>query len=100
MIYYLLDLYESPWHDVKYGERLAKHGSDTINIRVIKDDTRYYYIINGVFEFSKNIDWLGGKTCPGLYSLGAAVEFFNWEVTDYEGSDKDDAFAELIGSYQ
>lgn len=100
IIYHLLDLYESPWHDVWYGERLTKYNSDTINLRVIKDDTHYYYIINGVYEFCKDIDWLGGKTCPGLYTLGAAVEFSNWQVTDYEGSDKDDAFAELVGSYQ
>ncbi len=79
---------------------MTKHDSDMINIRVIKDDTRYYYIINGIYEFSVNLDWLGGKTCPGLYSLGAAVEFSNWQVTDYEGSDKDEAFAELLGSYQ
>lgn len=100
IIYHLLDLYESPWHDVQYGERLAKHENDTINIRVIKDNTCYYYIINGVYEFSVNLDWLGGKTCPGLYTLGAAVEFSNWQVIDYEGSDKDEAFEELLGSYQ
>ncbi len=99
LTYYLLDFYETLWHDVLYGDRTEAKGSDTINIRVIKDDTRYYYIFNGVYEFSVDLDWLGGKTCPGLYSLGADVEFINWQVTDYEGDDMNEAFSELVDEY-
>ncbi len=97
--YYLLDFYETLWHDILYGERTEGKGSDVINIRVIKDNTRYYYIFNGVYEFSVDLDWLGGKTCPGLYSLGADVVFSNWQVTDYEGADNDKAFNELVDKY-
>ena len=99
LTYYLLDFYETLWHDVLYGDRTEAKGSDTINIRVIKDDTRYYYIFNGVYEFSVDLDWLGGKTCPGLYSLGADVKFINWQVTDYEGDDMNQAFSELVDEY-
>lgn len=99
LTYYLLDFYETLWHDILYGDRTEGKGSDVINIRVIKDNTRYYYIFNDVYEFSVDLDWLGGKTCPGLYSLGADVEFSNWQVTDYEGADKDEAFTALTDEY-
>ena len=99
LTYYLLDFYETLWHDILYGERTEGKASDTIHIRVIKDDTRFYYIFNDVYAFSVDLDWLGGDTCPGLYSLGADVEFSNWEVTDYEGADMDKAFSELCDEY-
>ena len=68
-------------------------------MRVIKDDTRYYYIINDQYQNSIEIDWLGGKTVPGLYACNVIATFSEWEVTDYEGADKDDEFIELCNKY-
>ena len=99
LTYNTLDFYETLWHDVLRGDRVESVGSDIINIRVIKDDTRYYYIINDVYAFSLDLDWLGGRTCPGLYSLGADVEYSGWETRDYEGAENDEAFAALTDEY-
>ncbi len=99
LTYNTLDFYETLWHDVLRGDRVESVGSDTVNIRVIKDDTRYYYIINDVYAFSLDLDWLGGRTCPGLYSLGAQVEYSGWEAKDYEGAENDGTFAALTDEY-
>ncbi|MDE7353126.1 MAG: hypothetical protein K2O06_08750, partial [Acetatifactor sp.] len=99
LTYNTLDFYETLWHDVLRGDRVESAGSDIINIRVIKDDTRYYYIINDVYAFSLDLDWLGGQTCPGLYSLGAQVEYSGWEAVDYEGEENDAAFCGLTDEY-
>lgn len=96
--YFLLD-FHSNRSDKQYGYYKAGTGSDTVNVRVIKDDTRYYYIFNGVYEFSVDLDWLGGKTVPGFYTFDAEVEFADWEVTDYEGAGKDEAFHALCAQY-
>lgn len=96
--YFLLD-FHSNRSDKQYGYYKAGTGSDTVNVRVIKDDTRYYYIFNGVYEFSVDLDWLGGKTVPGFYTFDAEVEFADWEVTDYEGAGKDEAFNALCAQY-
>lgn len=96
--YFLLD-FHSNRSDKQYGYYKAGTGGDTVNVRVIKDDTRYYYIFNGVYEFSVDLDWLGGKTIPGFYTFDAEVEFADWEVTDYEGAGKDEAFNALCAQY-
>lgn len=96
--YFLLD-FHSNRSDKQYGYYKAGTGIDTVNVRVIKDDTRYYYIFNGVYEFSVDLDWLGGKTVPGFYTFDAEVEFADWEVTDYESAEKDEAFNALCAQY-
>lgn len=96
--YFLLDFHNNR-SDKQYGFYTSETGNDVLNIRVIKDDTRYYYIFNGVYEFSVDLNWLGGKTVPGLYTFDAEVEFSDWEVTDYEGSEKDEAFRSLCAQY-
>lgn len=96
--YFLFDFYVTPWHDIQQGVYDGEP-SDTVIFRVIKDDTKYYYIFNGEYEFSTNIDWLGGKTCPGLWALSTEAVFSNWEVTDFEGADKDDAYKKELEKY-
>ena len=96
--YFLFDFYVTPWHDIQQGVYDGAP-SDTVNFRVIKDDTKYYYIFNGEYEFSTNIDWLGGKTCPGLWAISTEAVFSNWEVTDFEGADKDDAYKTELEKY-
>lgn len=98
--YHLLNFYVGGWEDVRYGNRKLNAGeTDKINIKVIKDDTKYYYILNGEYAFSKDIDWLGGKTCPGLYTLGCDAEYTNWQVTDLEGASNDAKFEAELNKY-
>ena len=72
---------------------------DYMTLRVIKDDTRYYYIFNDRYENCIELDWLGGKTAPGLFARDSSVTFFDWEAKDYEGADKDAEFAALCDQY-
>lgn len=97
--YFLLDFHNGR-SDVQRGNFIAPTAdTKTIKVRVIKDDAKYYYILNDAYAFGVDLNWLGGKTVPGLYTYDAKVEFTDWEATDYEGSDKDEAFATLCARY-
>ena len=34
---------------------------------------------------TKTIDWLSGKSCPGLYTMSRMATFSGYSVTDYTG---------------
>lgn len=95
--YFRLDFHNGR-SDNQQGNLSVTPGTRKITVRVIKDDSRYYYIF-GNYEYSIELSWLGGKTIPGLYTFDAEVEFSNWHVTDYEGAEKDAAFKELCAQY-
>ena len=95
--YFLEDFYNGA-----SARQFGSYSGDKMNectFRVIKDDTRYYYIMNGKYQNSIELDWLGGKTVPGLYACNINATFSDWEVTDYEGADKDAEFAALCDTY-
>lgn len=85
--------------NITFMDVVQQEESDTIDITVIKDDANYYYIFNGRYVTGVNLPWLGGKTCPGLFSLNTIVEYSDWSVTDYEGSAHDEEFNALLGRY-
>ena len=96
--YFLRDLHTGR-SDTQQGNLDVTSGSKTIKIRVIKDDSRLYYIFNGKYEFGVDLNWLGGKSIPGLYTFGANATFSNWEVTDFESAEKDAQFKDLCATY-
>lgn len=97
--YFQLD-FHSGRSDIQKGSyAVANSDTKTLQVRVIKDDTRYYYIIGETYAYAVDLNWLGGKTVPGLYTFDAKAEFSDWEATDYEGTDKDEAFEELCAKY-
>ena len=85
--------------NITFMDVVQQEESDTIDITVIKDDANYYYIFNGKYVTGVNLPWLGGKTCPGLFSLNTIVEYSDWSVTDYEGAEHDEEFNALLGQY-
>ena len=96
--YFLLDFHNGR-RDAQYGNHKVERGAKKINVRVIKDNARFYYIFDDEYEFSVDLDWLSGKSIPGLYAFDANVKFSNWKAEDFEGSDKDAAFKELCATY-
>ena len=95
--YFRLDFHNGR-SDNQQGNLAVTPGTRKITVRVIKDNSRYYYIFGG-YEYGVELAWLDGKTIPGLYTFDAEVEFSNWQVTDYEGEAKDEAFEELCAQY-
>ena len=73
--------------------------TDFLTLRVIKDGSRYYYIFNEQYENCIELEWLDGKSMPGLFARDMSVTFSDWEAKDYEGADKDAEFAALCDQY-
>ena len=73
--------------------------TDFLTLRVIKDGSRYYYIFNEQYENCIELEWLDGKSMPGLFARDMSVTFFDWEAKDYEGADKDAEFSALCDQY-
>ena len=73
--------------------------TDFLTLRVIKDGSRYYYIFNEQYENCIELEWLDGKSMPGLFARDMSVTFFDWEAKDYEGADKNAEFAALCDQY-
>lgn len=97
--YFLLDFHNGRSDVQKGSYAVASSDIKTLRVRVIKDNTRYYYIIDDSYAFAADLNWLGGKTVPGLYTFDAKAEFSDWEATDYEGAANDKAFEELCEKY-
>ncbi len=56
-----------------------------MEITVIKQGQKFYYFIYDKLVLTKTIDWLAGKSCPGLYTMSRQATFFGYSVTDYTG---------------
>ena len=74
---------------------IPNNGSQVLTIQMIKDDSVFHYIVDGVYYGSENIAHLNGKSCPGLYTLGCEAMFFNFEAIDYD-DDLDGLEEELL----
>lgn len=58
---------------------------DGVKITVIKKGGTLYYFIYDTLVLTKTIDWLSGKSCPGLYTMSRMATFSGYSVTDYTG---------------
>ena len=56
---------------------------DKINIKVIKDRSNFYYIVNDILAYIHTDYDLEGKACPGVFALSALAEFSNFNGIDY-----------------
>ena len=82
-----------------YNDPRDEETLEYLTLRVIKDGSRYYYIFNEQYENCIELEWLDGKSMPGLFARDMSVTFFDWEAKDYEGADKDAEFAALCDRY-
>lgn len=90
--YYTVNLYGetgTAWNQKDEGTFTVPAGKnparDGVDITVIKQGSKFYYFIYDQLVLTKTIDWLAGKSCPGLYTMSRQATFAKYSVTDYTG---------------
>lgn len=67
------------------GEEIT-YGSDDeeTEIVVIKSGANFYYIVNGEFVSSENMEYMNGKAVAGLYVMHGDVEFSDYSFQSFD----------------
>jgi len=93
LTYCTLNFYDngngSTWNNKEEGTYIVPADKnpyrDGIDITVIKKNGTFYYFIYDDLVLTKTIDWLSGKSCPGLYTMSRKATFSNYSVENYAG---------------
>lgn len=60
--------------------------TDDVELTVIKDGVKFYYIVNGRFVWTEQQDYMLGAAATGLYSANGEIEFYDYSFQSFDGN--------------
>lgn len=69
----------------KLGD-LANEEGNTVDLMIYGNNGKLYYIINGSYLYSEDLNYIGNNILLGFYSFNANVTFSDYECVVYDGT--------------